>query len=122
MPTVQAGYGRLITYVTEMPSSLSEVRSPLLSSVRVLLIRRFGVTWWSSRSSAQIVALCLDSSNINDQINHSVEGSFLCRLETLGRRLCHKLHMKRLQLYQKIFQKIRLKYVNMAAPSHEPKM
>lgn len=84
--------------------ALSEVRSPLLSSVRVLLIRRFGVTWWSSRSSAQIVALCLDSSNINDQINHSVEGSFLCRLETLGRRLCHKLHMKRLQLYQKIFQ------------------
>ena len=84
--------------------ALSEVRSPLLSSIRVLLSRRFGVTWWSSRSSAQIVALCLDSSNINDQINHSVEGSFLCRLETLGRRLCHKLHMKRLQLYQKIFQ------------------
>ena len=89
--------------LTRCPA-LSEVRSPLLSSIRVFLSRRFGVTWWSSRSSAQIVALCLDSSNINDQINHSVEGSFLCRLETLGRRLCHKLHMKRFQLYQTIFQ------------------
>ena len=84
--------------------ALLEVRSPLLSSIGVLLSRRFGVSWWSSRSSAQIVALCLDSSNINGQINHSVEGSFLCRLETLGRRLCHKLLMKRLQLYQNIFQ------------------
>ena len=84
--------------------ALSEARRPLFSSIRVLLSRRFGVSWWSSRFNAQIVALCLDSSNINGQINHSVEGSFMCCLETLGRRLCYKLCMKRLHLYQKIFQ------------------
>ena len=96
MFTVQAGYGRFATYVNDMPSS-SEVRSSLLSSIRI------GVSRWPSRSSAQIVDLCLDNSNIDGQINYSIERSFLCRLKTLDRRLCHKSHMKKLQLYQKKF-------------------
>ena len=80
-PTCRLATEDLQHMLTRCPA-LSEARSPLLSSIRVLLSRRFGVAWWSSRSIAQIVTLCLDSSNINDQINHSVEGSFLCRLET----------------------------------------
>ena len=63
----------------------SEVRGPPLSSTRLLLIRYFVSPWWLSRSGAQIVALCVYSTNINGQINSTIQGCFLERLEILGR-------------------------------------
>ena len=42
--------------------AFSDVREPVLADIRKLLIRQFGLAWWSSRFSYQIAALLLDSS------------------------------------------------------------
>ena len=57
-----------------------------------------------SGSSEQIVALCLDGSNITVQSNYIPEEGFVGRLAALCRHFCHKLHMKRLQLHRKLLQ------------------
>ena len=44
--------------------AFSEVRSPLFSSIRQLLISHLGSSWWLTRSGPQIVRLCVDSTNI----------------------------------------------------------
>ena len=74
------------------------------NSIRKLLSQNFGMSWWRSRSSEQIVALCLDGSNITVQSNYIPEEGFVGRLEALCRHFCHKLHMKRLQLHRKLLQ------------------
>ena len=75
--------------------ALSEVRSPLFSSIRQLLISHLGSSWWLTRSGPQIVRLCVDSTNIKSQTQCAIEECFLERLEMLGRHFCHKLHIKR---------------------------
>ena len=87
-----------------MCPALAEVRGPHISSTRKLLSQNFGMSWWRSRSSEQIVALCLDGSNITVQSNYIPEEGFVGRLEALCRHFCHKLHMKRLQLHRKLLQ------------------
>ena len=84
--------------------ALSEVRSPLFSSIRQLVISHLGSSWWLTRSDPQIVGLCVDSTNIKSQTQSAIEECFLERLEMLGRCFCHKLHIKRLQLHQKLFK------------------
>ena len=87
--------------------ALSEVRSPLFSSTRQLLISYLGSSWWltrTQRSGPQIVRLCVDSTNIRSQTQSAIEECFLERLEMLGRHFCHKLHIKILQLHQKLFK------------------
>ena len=84
--------------------ALSEVRSPLFSSIRQILISHLGSSWWLTRSGPQIVRLCVDSNNIKSQTQSAIEECFLERLEMLGRHFCHKLHIKRLQLHQKLFK------------------
>ena len=79
--------------------ALPEVRSPLFSSIRQLLISHLGSSWWLTRSGPQIVRLCVDSTNIKSQTQSAIEECFLERLEMLGRHFCHKLHIQRLQLY-----------------------
>ena len=92
MSIVRACYRRPSAYV----------RGPLLANIRKLPIRQFGVAWWSSHSSQQINALLLDCTYLKCQITSSVENCLLGRLETLCKQFCHKLHMKRLQLHQKL--------------------
>ena len=75
--------------------ALSEVRSPLFSSIRQLLISHLRLSWWFTRSGSQIVRLFVDSTNIKNQTQSAIEECFLERLEMLGRRFCHKLHIKR---------------------------
>ena len=84
--------------------ALSEVRSPLFSPIRQLLISHLGSSRWLTRSGSQIVRLCVDSTNIKSHTQSAIEKCFLERLEMLGRRFCHKLHMKRLQVHQKLFK------------------
>ena len=59
--------------------ALAEVRGPHISSIRKLLSQNFGMSWWLSRSSEQIVALCLDGSNITVQSNYIPEEGFVGR-------------------------------------------
>ena len=66
--------------------ALSEVRGPLLSSIRLLLISHLGPSWWLSHSGSQIVGLCVDSTKIKRQIQSTIEWGFLERLKILGRR------------------------------------
>ena len=82
--------------------ALSEVRSHLFSSIRQLLISHLGSSWWLTRSGTQIVRLCVDSTNLMSQTQSAIEECFLERLEMLGRRFCHKLHIKNFQLHQKL--------------------
>ena len=84
--------------------ALSDVRSHLFSSIRQLLNSHLGSSWWLTRSGPQIVRLCVESTNIKSQTQSVIEECFLELLEMLGRRFCHKLHIKRLQLHQKLFK------------------
>ena len=93
-----------IHYMLLRCPALSEVRSALVSSIRQLLISHLGSSWWLTRSGPQIVRLCVDSANIKSQTQSAIEECFLERLEMLGRRFGHKLHIKRLQLHQKLFK------------------
>lgn len=82
--------------------ALFEVRKLPFAAIRRLLAGQFGMEWWSSRSNVQLVEVLMDSMNLLQQVTHSVENSLLVRLEALSRRFCYKLHMKWLQLHQKL--------------------